>query len=232
MSEHLCVVCPVLRPGDPRIYERANVCDGCRSQVDALLGNVVDDYARLPDALEPGASNGPKVSGTPSRSLGVRLDPLSLLSPAGAAGAITDPYGDQHGSLPALVVMDQWVPDWIDVRGQGERPPVPTMTELTRWLRNRLEWACDYHPAIDDFAQELSDLSRALASAARTDHGRGEKVGKCPAVMRDDTRCGTALRVDPFVDQIQCGRCGTRWNRRKGEWLKLRAAQLGTGDAA
>lgn len=133
---------------------------------------------------------------------------------------------DQVGSPPPLFILDQWVQDWITY-DLGDFPPPPTMTELTRWLLDRLDEACDRHPAIDDFARELSELAATVGNASRAgDRGRGEKVGRCPVLLRDDSRCGTQLRVDPYADVIACHRCGSTWHRRTGEWLKLRAEQL------
>jgi hypothetical protein len=102
-----------------------------------------------------------------------------------------------------------------------------TVAAAVAFLAAHLGWACDEHPAIREFAAELRQLTKTLTAAVA--HGgdtRGEKIGRCPAVTRDDTRCAAPLRVDPYVDQIQCGRCGTRWDRRGGGWLRLRSEQV------
>jgi len=224
--EHLCVCCPRLRPQhDPRHYDQAHVCEGCRARMAQDLADLPEHYARLVDVLEPARLGGPKVSGTPSRSLGIALEPLNLLSPAGPWGTVRDNYGDQHGPLPPLVVLDQWVADWIDTRDQSEHMPAATMESLTAWLGNRLDWACRHHPAVDDYAGEVSAIARTVALVARADRGRGEPVGKCPVRLRNETRCGTILRVDPYADVIACHRCGSTWHRRRSEYLKLAAAQ-------
>lgn len=226
MTERLCVTCPRLRPNHtPRHYDVPNVCGGCRAHMAEDLRALPEHYAQLPAVLEPARRGGQRVSGTPSRSLGVSLEPLNLLSPAGSSGNVHDPYGDQHGPLPALVVLDQWVSDWSDTRGQGEHLPAATVTSLTLWLAHRLEWACDHHPAIDDYAGEVSAMARTVALIARADRGRGEPVGRCPVLLRDDTRCGTTLRVDPYADVIACHRCGSSWHRRKSEYIKLKVRQ-------
>lgn len=258
MTEHLCVTCPVLRPTqDPRVYERANCCEGCRAEQAGYLAALPDQFAQLlaeehvnagewvdgrrhrdPIAhrLPAGPTKvgaGPRISGSPNPTV-PGLERLNLLSPVylgpGAAFILEeDPYqpggSDQHGNPAPLLLLDSWAADWI-YYGLGDIRPVPTMVELCRWLSDRLDAACNTHPAIDEFAKDLSDLSRTVAAVARTDRGRGEKVGRCPAILRDESRCATQLRVDPYADVIACHRCGSSWHRRSGEWLKLRAEQL------
>jgi hypothetical protein len=98
------------------------------------------------------------------------------------------------------------------------------VTSLVGWLLVRLDWACDEHPAVDDFAAEVRDIAHQVHAAARTGSS-GTKVGRCPAVLRDDSRCGATLRADPYLDRITCPRCSTEWNRNTGGWLRLRGEQ-------
>jgi hypothetical protein len=133
---------------------------------------------------------------------------------------------DQIGDLSVATILETWVRDWRETLFPTEHLPEPYVTTLCRWLGDRLDVACDDHPAIDEFAAEMSQLTRTVATVSQVDHSRGEYVGTCPVLTRDETRCGTILRVDPYVDEIQCNRCGTKWNRRKGDWLRLRGQQL------
>lgn len=322
-DERLCVTCPVLAPNHPkgpRHYEREWVCEPCRATMADALAEIPELYALLPEFLEPGRGNGPRVSGTPSRALGVALAPLSLLSPVSAEppppppsrwvplyrtvpppmrprtepchdvnailervcvrdyghrsrhgdsprGGVTWPYrqgtwrrepvlgpdgrprlvpalalvsldgrerlvpaggSDQHGALPPLVLLDQWAEDWAEMR--GEHRPVPTMTSLCAWLTHRLDWACQHHPAIDDFADELRRrVLRALGGACGLSESRaGEFVGWCPN-PRGEGLCATPLWVDPYVTQVRCARCARSWDRTRDEWVTLKADQEAAG---
>jgi hypothetical protein len=220
----LCVVCPVLRPASkPMLPDFPPVHEGCRTQIRAELAEIPDLYALIPASLEPGTGTGVKVSGTRTPPLPLALNPLNLLVGApGGSGAIVDPFGDQHGAIPPVVVLDLWVRDWIDVRARDEHDPVPTIATLTSWLIHRLDWALDHHPAIDEFAREVHLTLRTIKAVTQAER-KGEPVGRCPMETRDGGRCGTKLYADPYVDQISCGRCGTSWERRR--WLTLAAAQ-------
>lgn len=233
-DEHLCVCCPTRSPTEPpRHYDEPQVCTGCRQWLSGILTRLPDDYATLPAAFPKSTtpqSNGSKIRSTPQGSEPLNWWPFDLMLPANqgtrplmARGFLgLDP--DQTGDLSAATILDTEARDWNTYL--NEHLPEPYVWSLCRWLGHRLEWACDHHPAIDEFAAVIYELSRSITSAARTDHGKGERIGNCPARMRDETYCNTPLRVDPYVDQIQCGRCGSRWDRRKGEWLKLRADQI------
>lgn len=223
----LCVVHPVLRPSEPpKAPQWPVTCEVCRSALRRDLSGLPGAVQSLP--REPGTGHGPRVSGTPEPRLPVRLlvVDLTLRANQGSLRPWSHRFDDedQVGPLSVATVLDTWVRDWIGTREQREHLPPANVVSLVGWLLNRLDWACDEHPAVDEFASDLRDMVRAVHSAQQLG-GSGEKVGKCPMVLRDDTRCGTALRADPYMDRITCGRCGTTWNRRDGEWWHLRALQ-------
>ena len=234
MTEHLCVVCPVLHPTDkPHVYDRANVCESCRARIVTDLDRIPDLTALLPAAFPKTSrpqTNGSKIRSTPQSSEPINWSPYDLTLPADQrkrellARAALGLDTDQIGDLSVATILDTWARDFASIR--DEHLPEANVYALCRWLADRTEWACDHHPAVDEYADEICALARTVASVGRIDHTKGEKIGRCPAVLRDETRCAAPLRVDPYVDQIQCGRCGSRWDRRKGEWMHLRAAQL------
>lgn len=131
------------------------------------------------------------------------------------------PANDQVGHLPTATELDWWVRDWAG--RLGHHLPNPNVTTMVGWLLNRLDDAIDHHPAIDEFAADIHRLLRTLRGVARSAQYRGDKVGRCPMLLRDDTYCATQLYADPYLDRITCSRCGTSWDRVK--WLALRAAQ-------
>jgi hypothetical protein len=223
----LCVTCPVLRPkGKPRPPNRPMCCDGCRERLTTDLGAIPDAYAFIDTEPVTGAGERRTV-GFESRPP-VNVSGLSLLG-AGSVIPATEgtPYPqDQLGTVPPLDLLAWWVEDWIVTRAMREHMPDMLITSVTIWLTTRLEWACDHHPAVDEFAQDLRELTGQLRAYGGRD--RGERVGNCPRSYGDD-HCNTPLYVDPYVDEIECSRCHMKWKRKAGEWLHLRAQQLGAG---
>jgi hypothetical protein len=243
MTEHLCVVCPQLRPGDPRIYERANVCDGCRSRLRALLAELVEHYAAV--RLTKPSGGGVKVSGSRTPPLPLAVDALDITMPARHTAVSddlmplyetvrvevlvyrpTDPNadeylmdktwmsrrrrrrdergilayglsGDQVGEPSIPAVLDSWATDWQSY--EWSTLPVPTVPALANWLKARLEWACDVHPAVDDFAAELASLAaRVRPLAPRAELKRGVPCRECDKVT---------LYRWPGSDYVECGSC-------------------------
>ncbi len=207
-SSILCLTCAVLRPkGQPRLPKTPQVCNGCRER-------LATDLAALPDAYA--AVDAEPVRGTSeirSRAYESRpplnITALSLLGP---------------GTHTPLATLDFWVQDWAGYLEQAL--PDAYVSTMALWLSARLPWACDSHPAIDDFAADLREITGQLRAFESKD--RGESVGRCPRQMGGE-RCNTRLYVDPYVDEIACTRCKQRWKRRAGEWMHLRAQQLAAG---
>lgn len=245
MTAHLCVVCPQLRPGEPRIYDRAQVCDGCRARLCSLLAEICELYAALD--LEKPRAVGARVSGSRSAPVPLAVSALDLTMPAGQKSVSDDlrpvygrsvvevrvyapadpgfegaayplttvvlsqrtrrrdhrglpawgPSGDQIGDPSVASVLDSWARDWQSYR--WALLPQPSVVALAWWLGERLEDACDGHPAIDDFAAEIADLAARMRP-----HGpRAElKVG---------VPCRSCDRVTlfrwPGSDRIECGSC-------------------------
>ena len=229
MTEHLCVV------DQRRQYERAQVCGGCRLWLDRTLSEIVELYALLPANLLPGQAHGQRVSGSREAPLPLRVDPLDLTLRANVAMVYEPPCNctefrrpecrrghphlDQVGQVSVASVLDSWCRDWADVRDMHETLPTPTVVQLTTWLGNRLEWACDDHPAVDEFAAEMRRLRGGLAAVVGVKSDR-VYVGPCP-ITDDKGTCGAALTADPYLDIIRCPRCDTMWSRDKWLWLGM-----------
>lgn len=261
VTEHLCVTCSALRPGDPRVYERPNVCQGCRSRLRSLLSELLDAYAQV--ELVKGSSAGAKVSGSRTPPLPLSVGGLDLTLPP--HGTVEDdlvplyeavevemavwtrpvrpteaeeygtetvvmrqtrrarhngykaygPSGDQIGGPSVVSVLDSWARDWQTYA--WVILPDPTVSALTRWLGDRLEWACDHHPAVDDFADELRTITATVRAAAGLTRPTAElKLG---VPCRDCERL-TLFRW-PGSDYVECGSCPvlmtpaeyTRWTQ-------------------
>jgi hypothetical protein len=201
----LCVTCPVYRPrNQPNQPKTPQVCDVCRTRLATDLATIPDAYAAI-DA-QPARGISEILTRVFESKPPLNIAALSLLGP---------------GTDTPLATLDFWVQDWAGYLEQAV--PVAAVSSHARWLAARLPWACDQHPAIDDFATDVHDLTGQLRAFESKD--RGEYVGRCPRLV-GVARCNTALYVDPYVDEIQCRRCKQRWKRRGGEWMHLRAQQL------
>lgn len=225
MTDLLCVTCSVLRtlrPGQqPRRPNIPHVCDGCRTR-------LTDDLSAIPAAyvavdLETGRTGSERrASGFESRPP-LNTPALSLLAQGSVLPAKEGrPWPqDQLGTIPPLELLWWWCEDWHGVLSQRGMPG-PTMASVCSWLLVRLDLACSDHPAVDEFARDVKDISGQLRVFGTKD--RGEPAGRCPR-MNGDARCDTPLYVDPYVDEIECSRCHTKWKRREGQWMHLRAQQ-------
>lgn len=133
-----------------------------------------------------------------------------------------DPRVDQAGHLPAASVLDGWVRDWRDARGRGEGLPVPEVPVLCRWLRDRLDDACDTHPAMADFATEL----RALRAALFGQLG----LFDIPE-YKDGVRCRSCDAKDLWrhsaSEYVECNSCGLLLSPAEyKDWTGLLAAHV------
>ena len=220
-----CVLCPRLRSRSPaRFYHRANVCDSCRAHLRALVCEVADCYALLPDSLERGGSGGQKVrGGEVEAALPFREDVWDLLLPVRRI-PIRAFLTDQIGYSSVATVLDSWADDWCDHRGKGEVGPVSDVVTMVGWMVERVEWACDQHPAVDEFAGEIRDLVSALRRYVGRDQPRPQ-----PCVGVPCRRCDlkTLARLADGSGDIECQNPACRTLYRPDEyqrWTRLVAA--------
>jgi hypothetical protein len=116
------------------------------------------------------------------------------------------PAGDQTGQRPVAVVLDSWVRDWIETRAMRETRPAPTVPQLRQWLANRLGWACDHHPAIDEFATEVTQELYALRAVLAVSHQKLRLPYACPACEH------ASLVRDPGGGEVvECQNCDEAW---------------------
>lgn len=169
-----CVIC-LRRP-----VERGLVCEPDRAWLERLPAQIAELYPDLAGALERGSAGGPKVSGSRERPIPLRLAPLDLSLPhhrrlpdgSPRPDSVLDVYGDQTGDIPVTTTLDLWVRDWAASREQWEQLPRPLVADLCAWLGLRTEWACDHHPAVDEYAAELRALlGRMRAALGLTEPG-------------------------------------------------------------
>lgn len=116
--------------------------------------------------------------------------------------------GDQTGQRPVAVVLDSWVRDWVETRAMRETRPRPEVPELRAWLVNRLGWACDHHPAVDEFAAEVTCELYALRAVLNVSRRKIRLKEPCPS-------CGMVLTLvrDPGGGKIvECQNCHDAWD--------------------
>lgn len=213
----LCVTCSVLRrlrsDQRPRMPETPQVCEGCRTRLAGELTALPSSLGAVYDHLVPGRGAGERRSSGYESKPPINLAAWSLILP---------------GRETPLAVLEFWAQDWAGER--SESVPEADTGVIVAWMANRLNWACDHHNAIDEYARDI----RAITNWLRPYQPRtiGQPAGTCPRKPAD-RRCGANLYVDPYQDIITCDRCGATWDRKQGEWTHLRAQQLAAGvDAA
>jgi hypothetical protein len=168
----------------PRYVESGFVCNSDRTGLASTLDDIRDLDGQLreePDPIDHAADDplnrilpmgivsslgaGARVSGSKEQSAPTSLDRLDLASAARVANLT--PAGraaedDQIGHSPAAAVLDREVRDWREQLFPGHHLPVATVPELVGWLLVRLQDACDKHLGIDEFAEVIRELRRAL----------------------------------------------------------------------
>lgn len=212
-----CVVCT-------RRDTHQTVCGGCRLRLSLDLAELPDLHALLPAVVARTDQTGQRVAGTPEAPTPVNIDVLDLLGEPRVGNPT--PAARQHpedllGEPSVASVLDSWVRDWREIRDVGENLPEPYPYQLAAWLRVRLDWACDHHSAVDEFATEIRDLTArlrgVLALKRRVEMLQGAACPTC------DTR-SLFRTVDPqkgASDWIECGQCGRLWT--EDEYARLAA---------
>lgn len=121
---------------------------------------------------------------------------------------------------PEDPAADEWLLRW------GATHPGDATLARHRYLTQNLNHACDFHPAIADFAASL----RGLVGAARAVLGDTEDleyVGRCPEEITahgsDERRiCGAAIWHDPHTSVVTCPRCRAETPLGRRIWLARR----------
>jgi hypothetical protein len=131
---------------------------------------------------------------------------------------------DQIGHQPVATRLDLWVRDWITYQQcPGDHLPAPTVPALVRWLTVRCGWACDEHPAVDDFADEMRELLAELRRANEDGPVYAEPIKAVPC-----SGCDAVALFRPVKSsyRAECGMCGKLYTDDEyGRWTGLLAAQ-------
>jgi hypothetical protein len=236
-NEHRCVLCSVYGQ-EPVHYEHAHVCFACRDRMRHHLNGISDEW-RLLDAT-PSSTAGEKVTGSREAPIGARVDVLDQILPVAELSharikmegslTVSDPFKDQIGEQPAAAVLDLIASDWLAVRrsrGLREHRPVPTVVNLTSWLADRLDWACERLPdSIGDNATEIRSLCGRLHALNGNTRSRDPE----PLPATPCKRCGQIALVC-VEGQTVCTNC-SQYSGPFADLLAVEIARVTTEHAA
>lgn len=180
------------------------ICDGCRAELVTVLERLPKVHTELLAALTRSGQhgNGPKVSGTPERSVPLRLDADTMLrelasTVTGQALLVRDHAGWPapwwHGASPNTMIRLVVVMDACDT--------------VARLVDTLIAW--------DGDGERCTTLIRLLGRARRVaghDTGRTKIPGVCPTC---DAR-GTLTRYDTdteLLEGVTCGNCSQTHTR-------------------
>lgn len=227
-----CILCPVYwRDGlngrqAPSVYEHPYACEACRRRVRNNLRTIAEEFVWL-DATPHSASGREWVSGTKDIPMGVRIDILDQMSPGPLRmGEVFDPFGDQTGAVPAVVVLERITVAWYanrSSRGIRERRPIRRTVELCRWLWHRVDSAIEHLP--DTVAAHVAAI-RILAGRLSTLNGGGWPMAELVQAVPCPNCDQVALARWPGLNEVYCAACGHLGTREDLQrWVKLLLAQ-------
>lgn len=193
----------VMSHADPHIEGYVGyLCRRHYGWVDRTLAEILELFALLPDVIVPGPGgdtrSGTRV-GSPAPG---RVEVMALTDPRGIHEWIDDPDAipDLPGALALwLRVMAEDRPEWSK---HGLDNWDGTLASTVRILRKERNWLAQ-QPWVDDYANELSDLHRAVARGVG-DTMWPRPVGKCP-------NCTRPMFITVGVDEISCKGCHSVW---------------------
>jgi excisionase family DNA binding protein len=198
------------------------LCGKCTARTAAMLGEIPDLVAQVSGELEPGRGSGTRRRSDPHAPIPIRLAALDVLAPPRWHPRLTDTVtdaGDQTGGRSAVVELGTWQADWRHVRGLTDGTPADyVLTASVRFLVNHLPWAAEHHPAVDEFVDQIVDLTHRLRLAARLDDTATTLAMPCP-VVDEAGRCGGVVSIRGPV--LRCDRCRSAWT--EGRWRLLAA---------
>jgi hypothetical protein len=177
----------------------------------------------LPAGPINGVNKAPRVSGSNDKPVPANLDALDLAGPIDSE-PVHDEHGDQVGYIPVASTLFSWLRDVLDTRGFSmPELAAPDITgQICDQLRVNLEWMCDEHPAVAEFADELRDCWLALRRANGLTEPRPELCDGVPCRSCDLK----ALFRMPGSAFIECA-CGALYTEEEYQsWVALCAASV------
>lgn len=198
----LCIICT-----RSLVDTETQTCDKCVARTLTTLGDIVDVYAVLPVRLDTltaisyeQTTRGSGRHALPGGEVLVLLGPggtgstARRLSPTEIAWGYT---GREHGidnadtdGVSVTQLLVSWEDDWRHVRGEPATQPA-TVVGAAGYLRQRMRWAANQHPAFDEFATDLRQLLARLKDAA----GLADRPAPAAATC---SQCGAGTLVREY----------------------------------
>lgn len=191
-ASYPCEICQ--RPSVPRVHP------GCQERLDGNLAQLPLLYRQLAYVLAPGRRGGDGRTGSRSAPLPVNEQVLDLRARGGIEGVVTSWERDAREILG-------WTPP--PFRGDIEQ----TIDGATVFLRTNLDWFCDQHAAVYEFAQDVRRL-RAECESLVT----GETPPRRVTVA---CTCGGTMRVTLDTPGVRCPSCGQQYGHTEVLQLPL-----------
>lgn len=201
------------------------VCRPCEDRAAVRLRELGPMFVRLDSTAaltKSGGRSGAATSGSRVPPLPVSLAVLDLAAAGGVATrlqAIEDSWRQALGWTIAprtdgLRLFASWRTD------SGREVP-----DRLRFLGNNLLWACGSYAEVAQDLEEIRRLHSEATAALSAERRPGRvKIGHCPVVYDDSTRCAQPLTATAANSRIHCAGCGARWDDMDA-WRELRRAQ-------
>ncbi|MCK2237724.1 MULTISPECIES: hypothetical protein [unclassified Crossiella] len=194
-------------------------CDPCATELRSALGEIVDLYALLDDALIPGTTGPTGTRGAPG--FGSRSPANDAVIVATDIRTRHEEEGDPHS---VLAVMSSWADNIIEYTGAPERSGPATVAGEVRVIIKHLDFVTKQLWVVD-LAEEIYALQRQLLATLGLQE-RSVPVGTCPARVPDPGSahlvvCGQQLRVRLHSERITCRSCGAAWPRERWDDLRF-----------
>lgn len=190
-------------------------CRPCELKTSERLTAIPGLFARLNTTAALVRGRGHTVGPTTgSKNPPIPANPvvLSLAATGGVATRLRD-------------IEDAWraALGWTIAPWRGN--PGQAVPKHVGFLLNNLPWACDAYESVGQDIEEIRKLHVEITAALSPDRKPGRvKIGLCPVLLDDGTRCAAQLTATTANHKVHCNGCGTRWDDLAG-WRDLRHAQ-------
>lgn len=178
-------------------------CSKCQKRMNQRLNDILNFKQIVEKELLPGKGGDGR---SMEQTIGLRVNALDFAT-----------------GLTVVDVLELWELEWRNFfnltpygpaslkRNQGKEQSNAIVTGTIGFLQSWLDAACDKHPAIDDFHNELDTCWRVARTAANQQPRTAWRV-TCPTDT-ETGECGNILRVsgEDFDGSITCRNCQTIW---------------------
>ncbi|MGW3427524.1 hypothetical protein ACWDHW_06145 [Streptomyces melanosporofaciens] len=184
----VCLLCE-------RPYRDGYLCPGCARSTVERLARMGSLYAALAAYLAPVRRAGHGGRGRRAEApLPVSERVLNLRGPGGIVGVLEDWRSALHADL-------------------GWSEPVPhgtvqeRVTEAAARLTDNVLYVASSWPLAGEFAAEIRTLERDALSVVSPAEKKTRRLGRCPTLQTDGTRCGAVLRIAEGEKSARCPWC-------------------------